>query len=34
MVLYGHRMSAAYRVAPQPILGGLRHEYRLEEEIA
>ena len=29
-----HRLTARYRVAKTPVLGGLHHEYHLEKEVA
>ena len=29
-----HRLPAHFRVVTRPILGGLHHEYRLEEHVA
>jgi hypothetical protein len=29
-----HRQPAGYRVAMTPVLGGLHHEHRLDEDVA
>jgi hypothetical protein len=29
-----HRLPAGYRVGKTPVLAGLHHEYRLEEDVA